>query len=109
MFGRRRLVPELGSRNGQIRAAAERVTVNMPIQGTAADILKRAMIDLAGALPLSARMILTVHDELLIEAPRDDAATVAALVRDRMERAADLRVPMTVDVGIAENWMAAKG
>ena len=108
MFGRRRLVPELRSRNGQIRAAAERVTVNMPIQGTAADILKRAMIDLAGALPPSAPMILTVHDELLIEAPRDDATTVAALVRDRMERAADLNVPMTVDVGIAENWMAAK-
>ena len=109
MFGRRRLVPELGSRNGQIRAAAERATVNMPIQGTAADILKRAMIDLASALPPSAPMILTVHDELLIEAPRDQVATVAALVRDRMERAAELRVPMTVDVGIGENWMTAKG
>ena len=109
MFGRRRLVPELRSRNGQIRAAAERMTVNMPIQGTAADILKRAMIDLAGALPPSAPMILTVHDELLIEAPRDEADTVAALVRDRMERAAELAVPLTVDVGIGENWMAAKG
>ena len=109
MFGRRRLVPELRSRNGQIRAAAERVTVNMPIQGTAADILKRATIDLDGALPPSAQMILTVHDELLIEAPRDDADTVAELVRDRMERAADLTVPLTVGVGIGENWMAAKG
>ena len=109
MFGRRRLVPELGSRNGLIRAAAERATVNMPIQGTAADILKRAMIDLASALPPSAPMILTVHDELLIEAPRDQVATVAALVRDRMERAAELSVPMTVDVGIGENWMTAKG
>ena len=109
MFGRRRLVPELRSRNGQIRAAAERVTVNMPIQGTAADILKRAMIDLAGALPPSAPMILTVHDELLIEAPRDAADSVATLVRDRMERAADLTVPLRVDVGIGENWMAAKG
>ena len=108
MFGRRRLVPELRSRNGQIRAAAERVTVNMPIQGTAADILKRAMIDLAGALPPSAPMILTVHDELLIEAPRDAADSVATLVRDRMERAADLTVPLRVDVGIGENWMAAK-
>ena len=109
MFGRRRLVPELRSRNGQIRAAAERVTVNMPIQGTAADILKRAMIDLAGALPPSAPMILTVHDELLIEAPRDAADSVATLVRDWMERAADLTVPLRVDVGIGENWMAAKG
>jgi DNA polymerase-1 len=109
MFGRRRLVPELRSRNGQIRAAAERVTMNMPIQGTAADILKRAMIDLAGALPPSAPMILTVHDELLIEPPRDEADSVADLVRDRMERAADLTVPLRVDVGIGENWMAAKG
>ena len=109
MFGRRRLVPELRSRNAQIRAAAERVTVNMPIQGTAADILKRAMIDLATALPPSSPMILTVHDELLIEAPRDEADTVAALVRDRMEQAADLTVPLTVDVGVGENWMAAKG
>ncbi len=75
----------------------------------AADILKRAMIDLAGVLPPSAPMILTVHDELLIEAPRDEADTVAALVRDRMERAAELTVPLTVDVGIGENWMAAKG
>ena len=109
LFGRRRLVPELRSRNGQIRAAAERVTVNMPIQGTAADILKRAMIDLAGALPPSASMILTVHDELLLEVPRDAADTVAPLVRGRMEQAAELRVPLTVDIGIGENWMAAKG
>ena len=109
MFGRRRLVPELRSRNGQIRAAAERMTVNMPIQGTAADILKRAMIDLDGALPPTALMILTVHDELLIEAARDEADAVAALVRHRMTRAADLTVPLKVDVGIGENWMAAKG
>ena len=76
MFGRRRLVPELNSRNGQIRGAAEREAVNMPIQGTAADILKRAMIDVHAALPSHrrgrARMILTVHDELLFEVPRDD-------------------------------------
>jgi len=109
MFGRRRPVPELRSRNGQIRAAAERVTVNMPIQGTAADILKRAMIDLAGALPPSVPMILTVHDELLLEAPRGEADSVASLVRDRMEQAVELRVPLTVDVGCGENWMAVKG
>ena len=109
MFGRRRPVPELRSRNGQIRAAAERVTVNMPIQGTAAYILKRAMIDLAGALPPSVPMILTVHDELLLEAPRGEADSVASLVRDRMEQAVELRVPLTVDVGCGENWMAIKG
>jgi DNA polymerase-1 len=109
MYGRRRLVPELNSRNGQIRAAAERVTVNMPIQGTAADILKRAMIDLADRLPPSSPMILTVHDELVIEAPVDEADAVAVLVRERMAKAADLRVPLTVDLGIGDNWMSAKG
>jgi DNA polymerase-1 len=111
MFGRRRLVPELNSRNGQIRAAAERATVNMPIQGTAADILKRAMIDLHTALPqsgLRTRMILTVHDELLFEAPREEADRAAESVRERMEHAAELKVPLTVDVGIADNWHDAK-
>ena len=111
MFGRRRLVPELNSRNGQIRAAAERETVNMPIQGTAADILKSAMIDLHAELPrqgLRTRMILTVHDELLFEAPREEAERAAEVVRERMERAVALAVPLTVDVGIGENWRDAK-
>ncbi len=111
MFGRRRLVPELHSRNGQIRAAAERETVNMPIQGTAADILKKAMIDLHAALParqLSGRMILTVHDELLFECPKDEADVTAALVREKMSTAVALKVPLDVDVGVAENWRDAK-
>ena len=111
MFGRRRLVPELNSRNGQIRSAAERVTVNMPIQGTAADILKRAMLDLHRDLPregLKTRMILTVHDELLFEGPREEADQAAALVQDRMESAVKLDVPLDVDVGIGENWKDAK-
>jgi DNA polymerase-1 len=111
MFGRRRLVPELNSRNGQIRAAAERETVNMPIQGTAADILKRAMIDLHAELPrrgLRTRMILTVHDELLFEAPRDETDAAAAVIQEKMEGAVELSVPLTVDVGIAENWRDAK-
>ena len=111
MFGRRRLVPELTSRNGQIRGAAERVAVNLPIQGTAADILKKAMIDVHAALPQvaggRARMILTVHDELLFEAPREAADETAALVREHMERAVALKVPLTVDVGIGENWKEA--
>ncbi len=111
MFGRRRPVPELTSRNGQIRAAAERVAVNMPIQGTAADILKKAMIDadrrLAAEAPTS-RMILTVHDELLFEAPTTDADRVAALVREAMAGAVALSVPLDVDVGIGENWKEAK-
>jgi DNA polymerase-1 len=110
MYGRRRLVPELTSRNGQIRSAAERVAVNLPIQGTAADIMKRAMIDVHAAL-LShpdARMILTVHDELLFEVPRGRADEIATLVRDRMQSAAELKVPLTVDVGIGDNWKDAK-
>ncbi len=111
LFGRRRPVPELTSRNGQIRQAAERAAVNMPIQGTAADILKRAMIDVHAALRAThpaARMILTVHDELLFEAPRDLADAVAALVCDKMSKAVPLRVPLDVDVGIGENWKEAK-
>jgi DNA polymerase-1 len=109
--GRRRLVPELTSRNGMIRSAAERETVNMPIQGTAADVLKKAMIDVHAALAargFPARMILTVHDELLFEAPAASAADIAALVKDRMERAFPLNVPLDVDVGIGTNWTAAK-
>jgi DNA polymerase-1 len=111
MFGRRRLVPNLTSRNYQMRAQAEREAVNMPIQGTAADILKIAMIDLHAALPsrgLGAQMILTVHDELLFECDRERAEEAAEVVRERMESAVALSVPLTVDVGIGDNWRDAK-
>ena len=111
IFGRRRPVPELTSRNGMIRAASERVAVNMPIQGTAADILKKAMIDVHAALAEShprSKMILTVHDELLFESPKADADAVAAIVKKRMADAVALRVPLDVDVGIGENWKEAK-
>jgi DNA polymerase-1 len=110
MFGRRRLVPELNSRNGQVRMAAERVAVNLPIQGSAADIMKRAMIDVHAALAShpDARMILTVHDELLFEVPVERADEYAAIVREQMESAAILNVPLTVDVGIGANWRDAK-
>ncbi|HXG54006.1 MAG TPA: DNA polymerase, partial [Vicinamibacterales bacterium] len=112
MFGRRRLVPELTSRNGQIRGAAEREAANLPIQGTAADILKKAMIDVHRALPSvaggRARMILTVHDELLFETPADAADETVALVREQMEQAVVLKVPLTVDIGVGENWKEAK-
>ena len=84
--------------------------MNLPIQGTAADILKRAMIDVHASLApfAGARMILTVHDELLFEVPRAQADEVAHLVQDRMQSAADLAVPLTVDVGIGDNWNDAK-
>jgi DNA polymerase-1 len=112
MFGRRRLVPELTSRNFQIRSASERMAVNMPIQGSAADILKKAMIDVHAGLPKvaggRARMILTVHDELLFEAPKEAADETSAAVRQLMEGAVKLNVPLTVDVGVGENWKEAK-
>ncbi|MEI6669914.1 MAG: DNA polymerase I [Acidobacteriota bacterium] len=116
LFGRRRPVPDLTSSNRQVRAATERIAVNMPIQGTAADIMKRAMIDVARALDARspgpdrrrARMILTVHDELVFEVPRAEADEIAALVKTLMESAATLAVPLTVDVGIGDNWDAAK-
>ena len=116
MFGRRRMIPELNSRNGQIRQQAERMTVNFPIQGTAADILKKAMLRVDNALRTyraeskepRARMILTVHDELLIESPEDSAPAVAEQVREAMQGAAALNVPLTVDVGIGPNWREAK-
>jgi DNA polymerase-1 len=116
MFGRRRLVPEIASRNGAVRSAAERMTVNMPIQGTAADILKRAMIDIHQGLtahtPVGARprcrMILTVHDELVFEVERDAAEEYKAFVREQMMGAAALAVPLDVDVGAGENWRDAK-
>ena len=107
MFGRRRLVPEIASRNGAVRAAAERMTVNMPIQGTAADILKLAMIAIhegliertpPGKRP-QCRMILTVHDELSSRSKRDAAEEYKAFVRERMMHAASLAVPLDVDVG----------
>ena len=116
LFGRRRPVPELTSQNGQVRSSAERIAVNMPIQGTAADIMKRAMINVHRALANRRvtpdgphpRMILTVHDELVFEVRREESSEVAALVRELMETAATLAVPLTVDVGIGDNWKDAK-
>jgi DNA polymerase-1 len=111
MFGRRRLVPDLVSRDFQRRSAAERAAVNMPIQGSAADIMKRAMVDVHQALATTpqARMILTVHDELVFEVPEAEAQDFAAIVRDRMQSAAVLNVPLDVDVGIGRSWKDAKG
>jgi DNA polymerase-1 len=111
LFGRRRAVPDVNSRNGQVRAAAERMAVNMPIQGTAADILKYAMVAIDRALTTrrgQARMILTVHDELVCECPAEEADEVEALMRAEMSGAAHLSVPLDVDVGVGDNWKDAK-
>ena len=111
LYGRRRLVPELNSRDFQRRSAAEREAVNMPIQGTAADIMKRAMIDVDRALRgrTDTRMILTVHDELLFEVEESRVDEVVAVVTASMEGAATLDVPLVVDVGVGQNWKDAKG
>src|SRR3954465_299610 len=111
MFGRRRLGPDLRSRDFQRRSAAERAAVNMPIQGSAADIMKRAMVNVHAALKDApeARMILTVHDELVFEVPEAEAERLAGIVRDRMQSAAALDVPLDVDVGIGRSWKEAKG
>ncbi|MFC4452754.1 DNA polymerase I [Deinococcus sonorensis] len=109
MFGRRRYVPELTSGNRNVREAGERVAYNMPIQGTAADIIKLAMIRLDRELePLGARLLLQVHDELLVEAPSERADEVAAVMREMMEGAMVLKVPLRVEVGTGPNWYDAK-
>ena len=109
-FGRKCHVPGINDRNPATRAFYERAAINAPLQGSAADIIKRAMIRIPGALAragLSARMLLQVHDELLFEAPDGEADRTAACVRQTMENAASLSVPLTVDVGIAGDWSAA--
>jgi DNA polymerase-1 len=112
LFKRRRWVPELKDRNFNVRAFGERVAANAPIQGSAADLIKIAMLRIHAALPAevpSARMLLQVHDELVFEVPAADVDPLAALVRREMEGAAALAVPLVVDVGVGENWLASKG
>ena len=110
LFGRRRYMPDLVSRNRNIAMAAERAAINMPIQGTAADLVKRAMLELDRRLAsekLGARMLLQVHDELLFEAPEAEAQIVSAMAKEVMSGAAQLRVPLVVDVGIGRSWSDA--
>ena len=111
IFGRRRQITELASDNFRIRQMGERMAQNAPVQGSAADIFKLAMIDLDRALDAAgsdARMLLTVHDELVLEVPEGERDATEALVRDAMEHVTELRVPLTVDVGFGPNWAAAK-
>jgi DNA polymerase-1 len=107
LFGRRRWIPELQARNGALRGAGERMAINMPIQGTAADIVKIAMIRLYDRLTREgsrARMLLQVHDELLLEVPRTEVAATAAIVREEMEGAVKLDVPLTVEIKSGNDW-----
>jgi DNA polymerase-1 len=112
IFKRRRYVPELKERNFNIRAFGERVAQNAPIQGSAADLIKIAMIRIGAALrrpDASARMLLQVHDELVFEVPGPEVDAVTALVRQEMEGAASLSVPLVVDVGVGDDWLQTKG
>jgi DNA polymerase-1 len=108
MFGRRGTFPALqGSGNRALRQAAEREAINMPIQGTAADIVKRAMITLhkeLSARHTGARMLLQVHDELVLEAPADQVDETAALVVQVMENAATLDAPLRANASVGDNW-----
>ncbi len=107
LFGRRRPVPEMMSHNRNTRQLAERLAVNSPIQGTAADIIKLAMINISARLKresLGARMILQVHDELLFEMPEGDLEKMKGLVKEEMEGAVSLSVPVKVEIGHGKNW-----
>jgi len=110
LFGRRLYLPEIGSRNAARRAQSERVAINAPMQGSAADIIKRAMLLVYERLRSSripARMIMQVHDELVFEVERDAVAELQPLVVEAMSGAAELAVELVVDVGVGENWDAA--
>ena len=111
IFHRRRYIPELRDRNFNIRAFGERVAANAPIQGSAADLIKIAMIRIDDALRqrgLQGRMLLQVHDELVFEVPPEELEQLVTLVKHEMENAAELSVPLVVDIGIGDNWLDTK-
>jgi DNA polymerase-1 len=112
MFGRRRYLPELATGKAMLRAFGERVARNMPIQGTAADIIKIAMIrvdERIKAEGLQARLILQIHDELIVESPKEESLRVAMLLQEEMENAVSLSVPLTAEAAIGRTWYDAKG
>ncbi len=112
IFGRRRYIPELRDRNFNVRAFGERTATNSPLQGSAADLIKIAMIRIDRALAeqhLGARMVLQVHDELVFEVPEAEQTSASELVKRHMETAAELRVPLVVSTGVGRNWVDAKG
>jgi DNA polymerase I len=107
LFGRMRPIPDINSKNANMRGFAERTAVNTPLQGTAADLIKLAMIRIDAELSrrkLRSRMTLQVHDELVFEAPEGEVETMRTLVREEMERVHQLRVPLQVEIGVGKNW-----
>ena len=111
LFGRRRYFPSINDRNYTVRSRSERGAINMPIQGTASDIVKIGMIRVFDALKregLQTRMIMQVHDELLFESPVGEIKRAMEVIKDQMENAAELDVPLVVEVGSGDNWMNAK-
>jgi DNA polymerase-1 len=109
LFNRRRYLPEIADKNFSVRSFAERTAINTPIQGTAADIIKLAMIKIHNDLArLKSRMVLQVHDELVLDVHKPELAQVTEIVRKGMEKAAKLNVPLIADIGSADNWLDAK-
>jgi DNA polymerase I len=109
LLGRRRMIPDINIKDRNLREYAERTAYNMPIQGTAADIMKLAMLQLAPKLKEhGACLLLQVHDELIVEAPKANVNTVAEIIHETMEGAYKLAVPLVAEVGIGENWLKAK-
>ncbi|MCL2426948.1 MAG: DNA polymerase, partial [Oscillospiraceae bacterium] len=111
LFGRRRYLPELKSHNFNTRSFGERVALNMPIQGTAADIMKIAMINVSNRLRnegLEAKLILQVHDELIVECPENEADDVSVILREEMESAATLSVPLVAETHVGKSWFETK-
>lgn len=110
MLGRKRFLKDINSRNGVVRGLAERNAINAPIQGSAADIIKLAMIDIFAELhklELQSRMILQVHDELIFDVPEEEVEVLANLIKEKMENTLKISVPLTVEVGMGQNWLEA--
>ena len=110
LFGRRRYVPDVNSRNGNVRAVSERNAINAPIQGTAADVIKLAMIEVQKELhrrELRSRMVLQIHDELVLEVPVDEIEQVKNLLVEKMEGVVKLSVPLTVECNYGKDWLEA--
>ncbi len=110
MMGRKNILNDINSRNGIVRGNAERYAINAPIQGSAADIIKLAMIDIFNEMQkknYKSKMILQVHDELVFDVYKPELKEIKALIKTKMENAVKLSIPLTVDVGVGENWLEA--